>query len=234
MKSIERISVTDEVINRIRSEFLSGRYKIGDKLATERELSGKLGVGRSTVREALKALSALGFIDILQGRGVFVRKTVDDSDDKIRDWFALHEFQLMDFMEVRMSLEPLAVRLAIERASEEEVQRVGDILTLFEKAASESNVVELAHTDEAFHSAIMEATHNRLLITMNQKLAEAFRELRMRSFAVKETASNALIPHIHIFDAILARDILMGQTEMIRHLQITLEDIHKVVEMNLE
>lgn len=232
MKAIERFSITDEAVKRIQSELLSGRYKVGDRLATERELSEQLGVGRSTVREALKAVRALGFVEIRQGKGVYVRKTKLDTDDSIRNWFARHEFQLTDFLEVRAVLEPLAVRLAIERATTEEIAKIGQVLQRFGRAMAAGSVAELASSDQLFHSAIAEATHNKLIVLIDQSLAEAFRGYRMHAFAIKETASDALVPHQRIFDAIRERNPIAGMNEMVEHLRITLDDIHKVVAAN--
>lgn len=228
MRSIERISMTDEAVKQIRQELLSGKYKIGDRLETENELAKELKVGRSTVREALRMLKALGFIEIRQGKGAFVVKISEDSDEKIRDWFSRNKIKLTDFMEVRMSLEPLAVRLAAERADDEQIRKIDQILVAFENATATGNALDLAASDEAFHSAIAEASKNTLLIMIDQSIAEFFREYRVRSFAVKENAKNALEPHRRIVKAIKERDAVAGMREMTKHLEISLEDIDQV------
>ncbi len=229
MKSIERVSVTDEVAKRIKAEILGGKYKPGDKLATEKELSDELGVGRSTIREALRMLKAFGFIQIQQGRGAFVIKTVEDSEPNIRDWFTKNEFALHDLMEIRLAFEPLAVKLAISRASDEEVEKIGEALDVFEKAMASGTVIDLAESDALFHSMIIDASHNKLLSTINEKLDEAFKEYRLRSFAMKENVKNALQPHRNIYKAIQERNAEVGILEMKKHLEISLADIHSVI-----
>ncbi len=228
MRSINRISITDEVVQQIRSEILSGKYKIGDRLPTENDLAKELAVGRSTVREALRMLKALGFIKSHQGKGAFVEKVTEDSDERLRDWFASNKIRLADFMEVRMALEPLAVRLAVERASDEEIANIEKILEVFEGAVRSGNALDLALTDEAFHTGIVEASKNNLLIMLNHTITEYFRDYRVRSFAVKENAANALIPHRNIMAALNARDIAAGTRAMMEHLELSLEDIDKV------
>jgi GntR family transcriptional repressor for pyruvate dehydrogenase complex len=230
MRSINRISMTDQAVQQIKSEILSGKYKIGDRLETEKDLCTELGIGRSTVREALRMLKALGFIEIRQGKGAFVIKISEDSDEKIRDWFSKNKIELIDFIEVRMSLEPLAVRLVIERASDEQISNMNKILELFENATDSSNALDLALLDEAFHTAIAEASGNNLLIMLNQTIAEFFREYRVRSFAVKKNIKNALEPHRQIMKAITERNAEEASQAMLDHLKCSMIDINRAIE----
>ena len=229
MKSIERVSVTGEVAKRIKAEILDGRYSPGDRLPTEKELSSDLGVGRSTVREALRMLKAYGFIQIQQGRGAFVIKTDEDSEPTIRDWFAEHAFALHDLMDIRLAFEPLAVRLAIARASDAEIDRMGEALAVFESAIEGGSVIDLAESDALFHSMIVDASHNRLLSMINERLDQAFKEYRLRSFAIKENVRNALEPHRAIYRALRERNAEAGVAEMKRHLDISMADIRSAV-----
>lgn len=230
MRSISRLSITDQAVQQIKNEILSGAYKIGDRIQTEKDLCQQLGVGRSTVREALRMLKALGFIEVKQGKGAFIIKTSEDSDEKIRDWFSKNKIELIDFIQVRMSLEPLAVRLFIERASDEQINNIDRILVLFENATESGNALDLALLDEAFHTAIAEASGNNLLIMLNRTIVEFFREYRVRSFAVKKNIKNALEPHRKIMQAIRARNPDAAAQAMIDHLKLSMTDINRVVE----
>ncbi len=230
MRSINRLSITDQAVQQIKNEILSGAYKIGDRIPTEKDLCQQLGVGRSTVREALRMLKALGFIEVRQGKGAFIIKTSEDSDEKIRDWFSKNKIELIDFIQVRMSLEPLAVRLFIERASEEQINNIDKILVLFENATDSGNALDLALLDEAFHTAIAEASGNNLLIMLNRTIVEFFREYRVRSFAVKKNIKNALEPHRKIMQAIRARNPDAAAQAMVDHLKLSMTDINRVLE----
>lgn len=229
MKIIDRLPLIDEVVREMRVALESGRYKAGGKFATERELVEELGVGRSTVREALRVMQARGYLEIKRGRGAFVRRTSEESSDKIRDWFAEHQLQLLDFMEVRSTMEPLAVRLCVERATDDELKEIGGVLQEFGRALKANNVVGLATSDEAFHLAIAGASHNPLVLMVERIVAEAFREYRMRAFAVQGNAENALEPHDSIYEALRSRDADGAVEAMLRHLEISRADIHAVV-----
>lgn len=222
--------MTDQAVQQIKSEILSGKYTIGDRLQTEKDLCEQMGIGRSTVREALRMLKALGFIEIKQGKGAFIIKVSEDSDEKIRDWFSKKKFELIDFIQVRMSLEPLAVRLVIERSDDEQIENMAKILEMFESATDSGNALDLALIDEAFHTAIAEASGNDLLMMLNQTIAESFREYRVRSFAVKKNIKNALEPHRSIMTAIRSRNPEAAAQAMLDHLKLSMIDINRVIE----
>jgi GntR family transcriptional repressor for pyruvate dehydrogenase complex len=87
MKKIRRVSVTDEVVERIRTLIVGEDFAVGSKLPTEYDFCDKLGVGRSTIREAFKVLQAIGFIELRPGKGAFVHRKTVDGQEAIRKWF---------------------------------------------------------------------------------------------------------------------------------------------------
>ena len=166
-----------------------------------------------------------------RGTGAFVKKTSLETEQNIVNWFAEHEVQLLDFMDVRMAIEPLAMKLAIKRATEKEIKRLEKIHMNFEKAMQERDAIGLARYDEAFHNTIIEVTHNRLLISINKKVSDAFTEYRNRTFSLSDSCINALEPHRNIMEGLKRRDIDTGVKAMVEHLDITLDDIVNVANM---
>jgi GntR family transcriptional repressor for pyruvate dehydrogenase complex len=228
MKRIERTSVTDIVVENLKELIMTGNIPVGGKLPTEKEISETLNVGRSTVREALRVLQAMGFVEMKPGKGAFVAKIKEDDQNSIENWFAEHKFQITDFMEVRIALETLAVKLAVNRATEEEIQAIEENFKEFSKAIEDNDSNKLAYLDEAFHRSITNATHNYLLISINKKISDAFRAYRMKSFSHKGIAKNALMPHKDIVDALKTRDAEKGIKAMTEHIRISLEDVYSV------
>jgi len=226
---IQKISITDEVVKRMEELIKSGDYKIGDKLPTEMELREQLGVGRSTIREAFRVLQALGLIELRAGRGAFVKSINNNTYETIRNWFVQKEAELSELMEVRMAIEPLAVKLAIQRGTPNQIEQIRDIHKAFTEAVERMDAIELATLDESFHNAIIETSNNQLLIKIGRLIADAFVEYRTRSFAVKENAKNALEPHKKILEAILRKDRKGAMQAIQRHLEVSLEDMDKVV-----
>jgi len=233
LKAIEKVSIIDLVVKEIQEMCLSDEIAVGEKLPTEKKLGETLNVGRSTVREAIRILQATGLVEMKPGRGAFLKSKTLNDPSTISKWFREHEFQLRDFMEVRMALEPLAVKLAIQRGTEAELTEIAEIFKTFEQAQENKDVINLAISDEAFHSAIVKATHNKLLIIINQNIADAFAEYRTKSFASKNTANHALEPHRAILAALQKRDGAQAMEQARRHLEISLRDIEQVVREEL-
>lgn len=225
---IQRLSITDEVANRIRSEIRSGVYEVGQKLPTEMELRERYGVSRSTIREAMRILQANGFVELRPGTGAFVATTSERSEEAIRSWFIQKETELDEMMDVRVAVEPLAVRLAIEKAEQRELEEIAAIQERFRKAVKAGDAMALARLDEELHTRIIAASHNTLLIKINQLLVDAFREYRTRAFAIPENVANAIGPHDRIVNGLLTRNVEEAQTGMTEHLRISLEDIDSV------
>lgn len=230
MKPVERMSIIDNVAAQLKDHITSGEVAVGDKFFTEKEISATLQVGRSTVRESLRLLEAMGFIEKRVGKGAFVAKTREDEPDGLYQWFASHEPELNDIMEVRMAIEPLAVRLAIERGTSEEIEEIEAIHDSFVEAVERNDLLALASCDERFHSLIVRASHSKLLIAIGESMARCLLEYRTRSFAVRKNVRNALLPHRKILDAIKSKDVKQGMRVIQEHLRISLEDISKAVQ----
>ena len=232
LKILERVSVADIVVANIKEMILSGQFSVGDKLPTEYDLCDKFNVSRTSVREAFRALQAMGLIKMLRGRGAFVAKTKEDEPENIIRWFSEHEVKLQDYFEVRLSFEPLAVKLAIKRATDEEIKELEELYVAFKKALDDFDAAKMAIIDEAFHNTIISLTHNKLLISINKNLSAVFSEYRNKSFTIKEYAKDALDPHKKILEAIKSRDIEAGMSEMVKHINISMEDVSKVAKMH--
>ncbi len=159
------------------------------------------------------------------------RKSKNRRDQNAIRWFAEHGFEIAEFMEVRMAIEPLAIKLAIERITPKESQELQEIHHKFENALQKNDVSLLIMCDEAFHNTIVKASKNGLLISINKHISDAFFEYRTKAFAVEGKARNALEPHANIVRAIQEKDVEKAQQEMIRHLHISLHDISDAVAM---
>ncbi|MFA6506166.1 MAG: FCD domain-containing protein [Treponemataceae bacterium] len=231
MQPIERVSQTDMVVKELTKFFLTSEIAEGDKLPTELELCERLRVGRSTVRESIKALQVMGYVNIEPGRGAFLkRKILDTPVHRILSWLGSRKVELAEFIEVRMQLEPLAVRLAVERGTADDITKIDAIRTEYEKMLASGPFDEkigdkLGDLDARFHAAISEASHNTLLIELNNLVIEAFKEFRDRTFKVENHAKNAVAPHRKITAAIQKRDAVAAQRHMKEHLFKALEDM---------
>ena len=124
METVQRVSIVQQVQNRMLRLIEDGTYKPGEKLPVEKELCQQMSVGRGTVREAFRLLQARGYVEIKPGRGAFVAEHIPDGNGGAVEWLIQNEATLRDAIEVRHDLEPLAARRMAEKGSSEAIQRL--------------------------------------------------------------------------------------------------------------
>ncbi len=220
MKEIQRVSITDTVVNELKEMITSGQFAPGQKLPTESEMCQDLKVSRTCVREAVRVLQALGLVEILPGKGSYVSRTPIDARDR---WYEASGLDANDFIEVRMAIETVSTKLAIEKAKKSQVDKLKKIHESFLSASEEHNLTDLIKYDEKFHSEIVNITGNKLLINLNKQLTIANRRFRCESFMNDEIYKKAVIPHTRILECFVNQDAEQGQIEMEKHLEITRE-----------
>jgi GntR family transcriptional repressor for pyruvate dehydrogenase complex len=188
-----------------------GRLKPGDRLPAERTLSGRMGVSRATLREALRVMQLRGLIVSRRGAGNYIAggKPEDLAE-------ALHHLALQDIFELRLLIEPSIAALAAERANRQDLLRLEAILQQQEKELKEKRAA--AHTDTAFHSALAEATHNRALMQVGATLMKVISPSRNESLQTQERARLSLASHRRIFDAIRSGRPVEARQAMEEHI----------------
>ena len=227
MKAIQRMSITDSVVADIKEMIMSGEYKIGEKLPTEMKLCDQMGVSRTCVREAIRVLQAVGYVEIRPGKGAFVAD-YQKSTDNSSLWYDVEGVKFYDFMEVRMAIETLSVRLAVERATDKQIRELREIHTSFVEATEKRDMLKMIMLDELFHTKIITFTNNQLLININKQLLERFRIYRGDSFTNKMVYKNAVEPHERILLCFEMRNPSSAVEEMRKHLNNTTQDMELI------
>ena len=189
-----------QIYNQLHDAIVSGRFKVGDKLPSEKELCQIFSVSRVPVREALCALELNGLVDSVQGGGVYVREVADTVSDISTD------VEPQDIIRVRMLLEPDIAREATLHLDEESRK---DLEVIYEKFLTESKTGIISkETDRAFHLALAKASGNALyprimtmvLSDMEQELWEL---ILSRTIATKRYQDQNNMEHIRICEAVL-------------------------------
>lgn len=227
MESVKRVPVVQQVVDNIKNYLFSGEVAVGDKLPVEKELCEQLEVGRGTIREAFRMLEATGYVELRPGKGAFAARTSEIELNDIMQWFTEHEVETKDFLEVRMAVEPLSVRLAIERCSDEDVLQLERLHQKFVEAVQEKNVSNIVIYDERFHAAIVEFSRNQLLISISKQVEKNVKNFRSRTFYIPQNAENAIAPHEKILEAFQKRDAASGERNMQLHLDLVASDLEK-------
>lgn len=157
LTKITKGSLVETAIESLRHAIEQGHWAIGDRLPVEADLSESLGVSRNTVREAVRVLVHVGMLETRQGDGTYVRATRDAGETLRR----ISRSQLRDKLEVRIMLETEAAKLAAKRRDARDVERM--TLALDNRGKAGNDIVERIHHDQAFHTALVAASHNPAL-----------------------------------------------------------------------
>lgn len=162
--------LVEQAAERLRERIACGAWPVGTKLPGETTLAASLGVGRSTVREALRALTGAGLVQPRQGAGVFVLAT-----EPKEDWATqLRRAAVTDVYEVRMLIEVEAAQLAARRRTDEDVQALREALA-GRRAAGRADNAAFVDADIALHSAVVAAAHNPVLTSLFTQFVPALR-----------------------------------------------------------
>jgi GntR family transcriptional regulator, transcriptional repressor for pyruvate dehydrogenase complex len=224
LKPAPRVSLSEFVLERLLASIHAGRLQPGERLPTEANLSAMLGVGRSSVREALRVLVFMGLVESKPGRGTIVTLHPDRAILPDQKAFVLQSSAMADLYEVRRILEGGAAALAAERAAP------GDLAAL-ERAAKEVER-RVAQQDSyfqenvEFHLAIARASHNHVLFESLKRLLGQVREFRKRvTDPIRELPARDVAEHRGIIAAIRAGDRRRAQTVMTRHIESTIRAV---------
>ncbi|MEV5847812.1 FadR/GntR family transcriptional regulator [Streptomyces sp. NPDC048179] len=208
--------LVEQAAARLREQITGGTWPVGTRLPGETTLAKELGVGRSTVREALRALAGAGLVRPRQGSGVFVIAT-----EPAEDWPArLRRAAVTDVYEVRMAVEVHAARLAAERRTAEDVTAIEAALA-GRRAAGAAADPAFVDADIAFHAAVVAAAHNPVLADLFTEFTPVLREgliellaltgLRTTDPDTGDAAHEALVRALAAGDAEGAAEVLRAE-----------------------
>lgn len=225
MITITKKSATQLTLENLRAYVMDDSVRVGDRFPTEKDLCNTLGVGRGTVREAVKVLISQGFLEIRPGLGTFIKSKAPIKTDSLSDWFLANEVELQDLIVVRSALEPLATKLAIERCTDGQLAALKKNQEEAVKAAGRYDAAALAHYDEEFHRTVFMIAGNVLLIEINDMITRYLSQFRQNTFKIKNNIDNFIPAHEAIIKAFEARNMALGEKKMRQHMKKVAKDL---------
>ncbi len=214
--------IYEVIADKMKAQIIEGRLQPGEKLPSARELSESFQVGRSTVREALSALKAMGLVEIRHGEGTYVRSVDPASLEMPRlDSFLLSRETVLELLEARKALEVANAELAAVKRTEADLAAFEEILQRMERHLGDEREGEQA--DVLFHTTLAQATHNsimvRLLETISEKMEAAIRETRrLQMYSSSSVSAQLWQEHRSIFEAVRKGDAGEAAEQMKVHL----------------
>ena len=216
LRPLERSRLYEDVGERLGEFVRESSMVPGDQFPPERELSQRMQVSRTSVRQAFVVLQALGFVDVRHGEGVFLRRTrgFGESLAKLLD----KRRRLPDVLEAREALEVKLAELAAGRRSERDLAAMK---TTIDEMATDIRAGGLGiDGDAAFHRAIALAARNEVLLHLIEAMAEVIQESRVESLSEPGRPPRSLDAHRRILAAIESRSTQLAAEAMRLHLRV--------------
>ena len=199
----EYLPLRDVVFNTLRQAILKGELAPGERLM-EIQLAERLGVSRTPIREAIRKLELEGQVLMIPRKGAEVAK--------------ISEKSLRDVLEVRRSLEELAIELACQRMTPEDIEELEKKQEEFQAAITNGKVMEIAETDEAYHDVIYKGTCNDRLVQMINNLREQMYRYRLEYIKDEDKRQVLLVEHENILRAVKQRKTEEAKEAMRAHI----------------
>jgi DNA-binding FadR family transcriptional regulator len=221
-QQIVKRKLSDEVLDRLMDLIKSGEYAPGDTFPSERELMKQFGVGRPAVREAMQSLQNAGLISVHQGHRPKVTEPTAQGMISQIDMAARHLLNsspgsLDHLKEARLLFEVEVVRLACEKATDEDIERLRTSLDE-QKRTFQTKPDKFVAADMAFHNAIAKSTKNPIFVATSRAMLGWLKEYRTSIIRLDGKETFTLDEHQRIFDSIVAKDPDSAAYAMTDHL----------------
>lgn len=221
LKPIKTRKIYEQIADQIGQLVAEGQLKPGDRLPSERELVEQFKVSRASIREAISALEMMGLVEVRSGEGTYIRQINMDSVVAPLAWMLfIDKDTVQELYEARKILEVQAAGLAAERAEEEEIQDLYEVLEVMQRDLKMQRLGE--DSDYNFHYAVARATHNKILIRLMNTISDTMRKTLKTSlsrlYEDRNTPERLYKEHYSIYEAIKNHDVENAQKRMLDHL----------------
>ncbi len=217
LEPIKRTKTYEEIVKQIQNLIYVGKLKPGDKIPSERALAEELYVGRPAVREALRALESMGYIETQPGNGTYVSHfTMKTLINPVSMILSQNSRMMEDVLEYRLILESNSVALAAERATDEQIKLLD---AAYAQMKQEVNAGEdCSGSDERFHSILAQSTNNEAIYTIFQVCSNLLSGTIKSVSNIPGQARIGLNMHQAILDAVKKKDSITARKLMYKHI----------------
>lgn len=222
-KKVTPEKLASAVVSQIEKLILRGILRPGERLPSERDLADRFGVSRPSLREAVADLQDRGLLTTRAGSGIFVADVLGNAfSEALIDLFARHDDAVSDYVSFRRDIEGLAAQRAARLASDTDIQVIDAIFRKMEAAHAKGDPEREARLDAEFHMAIVEASHNVVMLHMMRSMFQLLQEgvfyNRQVMFRQSSMRNMLLDQHRAINVALCQRDPEAAQAAVIQHL----------------
>jgi GntR family transcriptional regulator, transcriptional repressor for pyruvate dehydrogenase complex len=223
--------LSNAVVRQIEQLILRGILRPGERLPSERDLADKLGVSRPSLRDAIADLAERGLLVSRAGSGIFVADVLGSAfSPALVSLFATHDEAVLDYIGFRRDIEGLAADRAAIHGSETDLKVIDTIFAKMETAHQKRDPADEAQLDAEFHMAIIEASHNVIMLHMLRSMFDLLRQgvfyNRQMMFKNRMTRDQLLDQHRAINAGIQARDPEAARAAVAAHMAYVEQAYH--------
>ncbi len=220
---VQSEKLSTSVVRQIELLILRGILRPGERLPPERDLSERLGVSRPSLRDAVATLQEQGLLTTRAGAGIYVADVLGSAfSPALTRLFAVHDEAVFDYLSFRRDIEALAAERAVRLGSDSDLEVLQAVFDRMETAQNSEDAEKEARLDAQFHTAIIEASHNVVMLHMMRSMFDLLSEgvfyNRQVMFRQRITRKALLDQHRAINDAIQARDAEAARAAIEAHL----------------
>lgn len=221
IKSIERRSINDELLDQIKDQIISGNWIPGEKIPGEIELTRRFGVSRVSIRDAIHRLIGMGLLLVKRGEGTFVTEIMPkDYFSSLLPFLMIERGHLLDILEFRSIIEVQSAGLSAQRATKKDIELLEQIIVRMNDKRGES--IEFAAEDLNFHTAIAISTQNSIIIRVNAIIHDLLK-VAMEKIVNTTGYEGGLYYHKKILTAIKENNGELAMELMKAHINVTIE-----------
>jgi GntR family transcriptional repressor for pyruvate dehydrogenase complex len=223
--TVRKVRLSESLVDAIKRMIVDEGFAPGDKFHSENDLTAKLEVSRSSVREAVRILEVIGQITVKHGKGIFIVNTDAHPFEGFVDWLKNNDQSLQEHFEVRLIVEPQAARLAALAATSEDVALIEKAHAGFVRNARLGLTAETIQYDRDFHKLMARATHNKVLSALIRSMTTSLIDDWISSFHTPGRMEKTVGEHGMVLDAVKTGDAEAAMEAMAAHLRNAIRDI---------
>jgi len=227
---VQSEKLSNAVVRQIELLILRGILRPAERLPAERELSDKMGVSRPSLRDAIAELQERGLLVARPGAGIYVADVLGSAfSEALVRMFASHDEAVFDYISFRRDMEGLAAERAAKLGSDTDLAVISAIFARMEAAHQKRDPSDEAKLDAEFHMAIIEASHNVVMLHMMRSMYDLLRQgvfyNRQVMFRNRMTRDHLLDQHRAILNGILLRDAVQARAAVAVHMDYVAQSL---------
>lgn len=225
LNGIKKVRLSDSVTDAIRQMIADYGFSPGDKFFSEKELTQKLQVSRSSVREAVRILEATGQVKVRHGKGIYIDDFAAHNLEAFSAWLKNNQQPILDLFEVRLLIEPKVAWKAAQFAVKADIRKMERACVNFKHFADENNTSEAMKYDREFHRLLARSAKNKTLFFLMNTITTSLPDGWISSLHVPGRIQKTVDEHGEVFKAVQAGDSDGAMNAMRVHLENAVDDI---------